>query len=79
MRLLPLKSSMIASVGYDPALEAMVVQFNSGKIYRYDGVPSDAFVAVVTAKGSVGKMFNFHIKNKAYPFRQLKPDEVQNL
>ena len=70
---------MIANLGYDPEAERLVVQFNSGKFYQYDGVPSDSFVAVITSKESVGKAFNFHIKNKAFPFKELKDEDIPTL
>ena len=53
---------MIATVGFNPELEALVVQFSNGKFYRYDGVPSDVFVGVLTNKESHGRAFNELVK-----------------
>lgn len=66
-------------MGYDPSTETLVVQFQSGDYYRYNGVPSDTFVAVITDKESYGKAFNTHIKNKAFPYTKITPEEVVGL
>lgn len=79
MRLVPVQSSMLASLGYDQTTETMVVQFQNGSLYRYDGVPSGTFIAVITDKESQGKSFNRLIKNRAFPYERVEPDEVAGL
>ena len=70
---------MLAAMGYDPSTETLVVQFQNGSIYRYNGVPSDTFVSIITNKESQGKSFNELIKNRAFPFKKVEPDEVMGL
>lgn len=41
MQLDPVDSSMVAAVGYDAELRALVVLFNSGKAYQYLDVPQE--------------------------------------
>lgn len=79
MRLLPLRSSMIANAGYDPATETLVIQFNNGGLYRYDGVPSDVFVSFITDEESHGKNFTEHIKSRSFPYKKIEPDELEGL
>jgi hypothetical protein len=57
----------------------MVVQFQNGKLYRYNGVPSDTFVAVITDKESTGKALNRLVKDRAFPYTEIKPEEVMGL
>jgi hypothetical protein len=66
-------------MGYDPSTETLVVQFQNGKLYRYNGVPSDTFVAVITDKASTGKALNRLVLDRAFPYTEVQPDEVMGL
>jgi len=57
----PVKSSQIRSVGYDPAEHVLEIEFHSGGIYRYFGVPAEVHAALLRAR-SRGKYFEAHIK-----------------
>jgi hypothetical protein len=70
---------MIACVGFDPDQECLVVQFQNGKVYRYDGVPEGVFVSMLTDRESVGKAFNAHIRAKKYPTREIDLKTAQAL
>lgn len=59
--LIPVNSSMLQAVGYDSVNNALFVQFNGGKIYRYDDVPEAEF-ANLRASESIGKYLNGVIK-----------------
>jgi hypothetical protein len=41
-----ISSSVIRWYGYDPDTGALEIEFNSGHIYRYAGVPAYAFAAM---------------------------------
>ena len=41
MTLSPVKSSVLAAVGYDPDTQALEVELKSGGIYRYLDVPEE--------------------------------------
>ena len=61
----PVTSSNVASVGWEPGEEGedvgvLEVEFKSGHVYRYEGVPEREFEALVGA-GSVGRYLNAHI------------------
>lgn len=38
-KMIPVDSSMIQAVGYDPETQILEVLFNSGQTYHYEGVP----------------------------------------
>lgn len=59
---LPVASSMINSVGYDPETQTLEVEFNNGRVYNYGGVPQSEFDNMMQAQ-SVGKYFAANIKN----------------
>lgn len=56
MAMIPVRSSNIAAVGYDPATKKARVQFSSGTTYEYAEVPQTAFEALRDAP-SVGVHF----------------------
>lgn len=57
----PVISSELHSVGYDDVSNVLEVQFRTGGIYRYFGVPPDVHAALLTAE-SKGRFFNSVIK-----------------
>jgi hypothetical protein len=64
----PVRSSVIAAVGYEPATAELEVQFQSGDVYRYYAVPQSVARALMDAE-SPGAYFNRHISDH-YPTRQ---------
>ena len=52
-------SSNLRSVGYEN--NTLEIEFHSGGIYQYYGVPSDTYYSLISA-GSVGKYFHDFIK-----------------
>lgn len=66
----PVTSSNLASVGYDPEEMVLEVAFKSGSVYRYSNVPMGVHVGLLSA-GSKGKFFHQHIRN-AYQFERVK-------
>jgi len=63
-------SSDLQSVGYDPDTQTLEIEFKSGGIYQYYGVPETIYRQLITA-ASHGKFFHAHIKDK-YRFRKIK-------
>lgn len=66
---MPVHSSNIRSVGYNPASRMLEVEFHSGGIYQYSGVPENAHQGLMRA-ASKGAYFHDHIKDR-YPCRQV--------
>jgi len=62
----PVQSTNLASVGYEPATSTLEVEFVKGSIYQYFGVPSDVHEGLMAA-GSKGSFFHHNIKNAGYP------------
>jgi KTSC domain len=58
---IPVNSSSIASIGYNPDEQTMHVEFSSGKIYEYEGVDHDTHSKLLGA-ASVGAHFGKHIR-----------------
>lgn len=70
MRLDPVESSMLAAVGYDDNLQALVVLFNSGRAYQYLNVPPEVFQGLTQAQ-SKGRYMLDHIIDH-YPYAIFK-------
>lgn len=66
----PVHSSNILSVGYDPASRTLEVEFHSGGVYQYSGVPETVYQGFMRA-ASKGSYFHDHIKER-YHFRQVR-------
>jgi hypothetical protein len=56
-------SSNINSIGYDEATNTLEVEFQSGSIYQYSGVPEDEYEGLLSAS-SKGRYLNTHIKDR---------------
>lgn len=63
-------SSNLQSIGYDDARQLLEVEFTSGNVYCYYGVPSSLYQELMAAR-SHGQFFNAHIRDR-YPFDQLQ-------
>ncbi len=61
--LMPVKSSMVSAVGYDPATSSLHVTFPKGGHYIYEGVTPEQHAALVGAE-SVGKHFAANVRSK---------------
>ena len=66
----PVVSESIASVGYDDDAEVLEVEFVTGAVYRYCGVPQDVFEDLRQAP-SKGAFFNRRIKD-AYAWEEME-------
>ena len=65
----PVRSSSVASVGYDRRRRVLEVEFLDGSLYQYDDVAVDEHDALLAAE-SKGAYFNAHIRER-YPCRRL--------
>jgi plastocyanin len=61
----PVKSSLIAAVGYDEAQKELTVEFKKGGTYGYKAVPHAVYTAMLEAV-SVGSFFLRNVKGQ-YP------------
>ena len=68
MERVPVSSSNIASIGFDPGSQTLEVEFLSGTIYQYFGVPDYVYDSFLNS-GSKGSFFNHEIRNVYPPTR----------
>jgi hypothetical protein len=57
------RSSNVRSIGYDATSSTLEVEFNSGGLYQYSGVPETVYAALMRAS-SKGNYLNNHIKDR---------------
>lgn len=65
-----LNSTSLDSVGYLDTQALLELEFKSGAIYRYLGVPAATYGGLLTAE-SKGAYFNCHIRNR-FPYRKIR-------
>ncbi|HET9958632.1 MAG TPA: KTSC domain-containing protein [Polyangiaceae bacterium] len=61
MQRIPVVSSSVAKVGYDPEQHVLEVEFHGGRVYRYVHVPIAAYRLLLQAP-SIGEYINRVIK-----------------
>jgi KTSC domain len=61
--LVRLQSSSLAAAGYDAGTQILQIEFRSGALYRYRGVPRTVFRDLVQAE-SKGRFFTAQIRGK---------------
>ena len=66
---LTLSSSVVASIAYDAPTKTLQVEFRTGRVYWYLGVPPSEFEALKRAP-SAGAYFNREIRDR-YAFREI--------
>jgi hypothetical protein len=68
----PLNSTLLASVSYDPGESLLHINFRDGAIYRYFAVPAAVHNGLLTAD-SKGSYFNSHIRGRFRYSRLRRP------
>lgn len=71
MDMQPVKSSLIAKVGYDGPTKTLAVEFAKGDVYHYTDVTPKQFADLQGAK-SIGAHFGEHIRAKHKFTKQSK-------
>ena len=71
MKITPVESSTLATVGYDEGGELLQLEFRSRAIYRYSAVPGAVYEALLAAT-SKGSYFNHAIRGR-YRFVRVGP------
>jgi len=57
------KSCILRSVGYDNAMKNLEIEFHSGLVYQYSGVPSKVYTDLLSSS-AVGKYFSEKVRNR---------------
>jgi hypothetical protein len=73
MDYLPVESSSIAALGYDPTSRTLGVVFQRGATYHYAGVPEAVYTAC-RAASSIGGYVTANIRGR-YPFTRIATEE----
>lgn len=60
---------MVRSIGYDTKTQTPEVEFLSGRVYRYHGVPTHVHDRMMEAP-SKGRFLNMHIRD-SYPYSRV--------
>lgn len=63
MNRVPIKSSNLKTVGYDPVKRTLEVEFHSGAVHHFHDVPPEHHVGLLGAL-SPGSYFHAHIKGR---------------
>lgn len=66
--LIPVVSSNLESVGYDPETRLLAVKFKRGGVYHYEDVDPEHFDGIQAAE-SAGKYFGEHLRSR--PFTKI--------
>lgn len=69
MNRMAVESTTLAAVGYDEGQNVLELEFRSGAIYQYFGVPSDVQEQLLES-ASLGSYFNGCIRGR-FPYRLL--------
>lgn len=66
----PVDSSTMKSVGYEATSQMLEIEFDSGAVYQYLGVPARIHEELLRAE-SKGRYFNSEIRD-VYPYVQAR-------
>jgi hypothetical protein len=67
---IPVDSSNLSSVGYNPWTGDLVIEFHGGRVYQYFGVSFAVYLGLMTAE-SHGKYFHACIRN-SFQYRRIQ-------
>ena len=57
------KSVILRSVGYDDSTKILEIEFHSGLVYQYLGVPSKVYMDLMRS-GEIGKYFSDKVRTR---------------
>jgi hypothetical protein len=67
VQLIPVQSTNLAQIGYDPDTMIMQIMFKNGSLYAYSNVEPDTYNAMMTS-GNPGEYFASIIKPQRYRY-----------
>ena len=65
MKLIPVNSTSIHHVGYDPVAQRLFLDYEGDRLYEYFDVPNELYVRLLNAP-SIGRFVNYAIKPHYY-------------
>jgi hypothetical protein len=60
---LPVTSRILRSVGYDESTKTLEIEFTSGIVYQYSGVPPKVYTDLMHS-GEIGKYYSEKVRPK---------------
>lgn len=63
----PVESGMAKSIGYSKIAQVLEIEFRSGEVWQYHGVPERIYVEM--QHGRIGKIFHEQVRGKFLEFR----------
>jgi hypothetical protein len=57
----PVKSRILRSVGYDDSTKILEIEFHTGLVYQYSGVPPKVYADLMHS-GEIGKYFSEKVR-----------------
>lgn len=66
---LPVKSRILRSVGYDESTKTLEIEFQTGLVYQYAGVPPKIYADLMHSDG-IGKYFSEKVRPR-FPAKQV--------
>jgi hypothetical protein len=70
MKRKPVESSMMRSVGYDPLMSILEIEFTSSHVYQYGEISEETYREFLAAD-SKGQYFHEHILDH-YPYTRVR-------
>jgi len=70
----PVKSSNVASVGYDEQTKTLEIAFQSGGVYQYAGVEPQTHLDLMGAE-SIGGFVNQNIVKAGFKSQKMDPEQ----
>ena len=60
----PVKSRILRSVGYDESTKILEIEFHTGLVYQYSGVPPKVYADLMHSGSEIGKYFSEKVRPK---------------
>lgn len=70
MNRVPVASSNLSEVGYDPAANVLEIAFKQSGVYQYFAVPRSIYEGLLAAP-SAGRYFDLNVKKAGYAMRKV--------
>jgi hypothetical protein len=67
----PVTSTHLQSVGYDKVSQTLTIEFRSGEVYEYQGVPPDIHAELMSAE-SHGRYFHRQIRDAGFAAHRVR-------
>jgi hypothetical protein len=67
---IPVDSSNLASVGYNPWTGVLEIEFHGGRVYQYFGVPFAIYAGLMAAE-SHGSFFHAYLRS-SFQYRRIQ-------